>query len=237
MRDPRLLLLIRCSKLQGDRFIKIYIGDDINPYHVQEAALTTLSDYFVRALKHGKSFGGEEETLGFPEDDQTSWQTLLHWKIKGSLTGVDGLREREAIEQWTKCWVLGNKYDVKEFQDLVFLELLKCLDGVDATPQAVEFAFKNTPANSPMRQLMAREAVASFDRQDFAVFDGVNGATIEVVDAMKWKQERERSNAGLITKLDEPTEWQKFMVGEGTFKHWVWKRCERKDRKDRRSSR
>jgi hypothetical protein len=60
--------------LQTDRLIKIYVAENATPYLVPGAILTSISEYFVKALAHEKQLGGREDgTLHFPEDDQIAW--------------------------------------------------------------------------------------------------------------------------------------------------------------------
>jgi hypothetical protein len=232
-------LLPSRSKLQEDRLIKIYIGDDSKPFHVQKAALITLSEYFTRPLKHENSVGGERGVLRFPEDDQTSWQILLHYAIADYLVDLDSPDDKQAaMLQWIKCWILGDKYNIKDFQDNAMLELLYMLDTEHIDLEVIKYAFNNTPPNSPLRKLMAREAVLTFYKpsgnpnpQDFEVFDGVSGFVVELMEAFAYKDSKRHGSGVRKTKLNKPEQRRKYIIGDGPQKHWIYDYCDGREGK------
>ena len=60
--------------LQGDRLVKIYVAQNNTSYLVPGTILTSIFEYFVKALAYEGRLGGEENgVLRFPEDDQTAW--------------------------------------------------------------------------------------------------------------------------------------------------------------------
>ena len=217
------------SDLRSQRLIKIYVADASTPYLVQEAVLTGMSEYFKRALANADSFGGEKDVMRFPEDDPVAWKVLLYWRIQGCLQRSFAEDAESTMMQLIRCWALGDKYDVKNFQDVIMLDLIQTLNIHLVKFEVVRFAFENTPDKSPLRKLMAQEAVISFyypsmqyAAEDLEIFDGVCGFMTEFVKAIELKRQKEI----LATDLSHPDEWNEFMVGEGPMKHWVWDWCE-----------
>lgn len=118
------------------------------------------------------------------------------------------------------------------------LELLSVLDTEHVALEVIRFAFENTPPNSILRKLMAREAVLTFYKkdgkrnpQDFEIFDGVSGFVVELMEAIAQKDEKKHGSAVLKTKLEDPEQWRKFLVGDGPYKHWIYEYSDEKDDK------
>ena len=184
-----------------------------------------MSEYFKRALANADSFGGEKDVMRFPEDDATAWETLLYWKIQGYLHRAFAEDAESDIMQSIRCWALGDKYDVKNFQDVVMLDLIALLSSRGVKFNVVRFAFENTPQKSPLRTFMAREAIITYSTclnldapQELEVFDGVRGFMTEFMNAV----ERRGRKENLTVDLSIPGDWSEFMVGKGPPKHWVW---------------
>ena len=95
--------------LQNDRFIEVFVGQRSKPYRVPEGVLTSISEYFVRALRNEDSLGGENGVLRFPADGPVVWQTLLYWKYKGELHCAQPKDTDASATEYVHCWVLGVK--------------------------------------------------------------------------------------------------------------------------------
>ena len=90
--------------------------------------MTSISEYFVKAIKNEHLGSGTAGTMKFAEDDPGAWKMLLYWKIKGSLPLLQDVPSYGGQQLlYTRAWILGDKYDIGEFQDLVMLELLQRL--------------------------------------------------------------------------------------------------------------
>ena len=219
------------SVLQTNRMIQVYIADKARPYLIQEATLTTMSEFFVRAFKNEASLGDEKEkgVIRLPEDNHTAWMTLLYWKLNGKFEISKGSDEQEQM-QLVHCWTLGNKYDIKAFQDLAMLELLNLLEDRNASLAVIQFAFENTAEGSALRKLMARQVVINIHCEREAVtgryleiFNGGSATITELVEMYDLKEERNDDINGLRVCLDgESDEWRDFMVGGGPDKHWIY---------------
>lgn len=64
--------------------IKIYIGDDTEPYLMSEATLVQASKYFAGALKHEHLLGVTEPGVLRSPDDGVSkgaWEIALYWMM------------------------------------------------------------------------------------------------------------------------------------------------------------
>jgi hypothetical protein len=179
----------------------------------------------VRALKHENSLGGEKGVLRFPEDDQKEWQVLLHWKIKGDLVIGASEDAESAMRRLIQRWVLGDKYGIEEFQDLLMLHLLEKVDETYVTVDLVKLAFGNTPIGSPLRELMAGELVhviqpprAGYKHEDLEALDGIAGYTTALMHAIDRRASKDKSVMG--SKLFQG-KWKPFMLEDGPKKHWV----------------
>ena len=189
--------------------------------------MTSLSEFFVRAFKNEDSLGGEKGVIRLPEDNYAAWITLLYWKLNGKMEIPEGHDDSKKM-QLVYCWILGDKYNIKEFQDLVMIELLMTLEEWVAPLEVIQLAFKNTTGNSPLRKLMARHAVINIcegncERQHLQIFDGVVGFITELVEAYDIRDEKENGVNGLFVSVDgdDEDEWMEFMVAGGPEKHWV----------------
>ena len=104
------------SKVQTDRLISVFVGENTRPYFVQESVLAGISDFFRKALKHESNLGTERGVLRQLEDDHTAWEMLLYWRIKGKILCY-GEDFHSKVFTLVHCAVLGDKYDTKSFRD------------------------------------------------------------------------------------------------------------------------
>lgn len=175
-----------CSRLQSDRLIKIYVGQDsTKPYLVLQSVLEDLSDYFASAIKHACQLGGEDGMLLFPADDEKTWRVFLYWVVKREVhidvvpdtpqphTGNskmtrdvnDAEDSRADSHEWScahqlllvRCWMFGDRYNVPAYQDVVMLELLHSLWTCGPDLATMQEAFHGTPPLSKLRKVIAEE--------------------------------------------------------------------------------
>ncbi|KAK3115415.1 hypothetical protein LTR53_005262 [Teratosphaeriaceae sp. CCFEE 6253] len=225
------------------RFIAIHVGQDADEhvFHIPKAALDLASDYFLMALKHESAMGGEKGTLRFPADDADAWKVLLCWIIKCALPEDWNCAKKDAEQQevhMIRCWALGEKYLLPDFQAMIMLELLNYLDSSEEpkvqhlTLTAAKEALATTPAGRPLRRLIAVELAKSlkeghlgFDK--LCEFDGIGGAMSEVVQAVNGYSGIQGSMYRLFPiDYKAPEEaaqpWRAYMVRGGPTAHWIY---------------
>lgn len=150
---------------------------------------------------------------------------LLYWKISGDFQHARVTDATEKLMQLVQCWILGDKYDIKKFQDLVMLELIKDMESQDVPWIIAKVAFENTCNKVPLRTLLAQVIVAKYfsgnNTRDLEEFDGVRGFIAELMKAIALKDKSKRGSNGLKVNLNDSGTWEKFMVGGGPKKHWI----------------
>lgn len=203
------------SALRNDRLIQVFIGEESKPYLVQETPLTNLSDVFKRALENEDKFAGPKGVLKFPEDNKDAWASLLQWKITGKLPAKGAMNSQEQMNGLIHCYILSDKYNVKDFADEVMWLLIKLVSSYTPTTQQVKLAFENTPIGSPLRTLLVENVCFYIRNNDVGNsymddFDGLVGFTAELTKAM-----RESNNKLVRDRAENPKLREKFMVGDG----------------------
>lgn len=111
-------------QLKSDRLIKIFIGDENEPFLVQERLLTNASEYFAKALKHEQSLGSEPGILRFPEDGPVlqPWGVMLFWLVHKRLP-FDPLKTKHLV-LCVNAWILGDKYLMPRFQNDIMTKFM-----------------------------------------------------------------------------------------------------------------
>ncbi|KJX99911.1 hypothetical protein TI39_contig348g00012 [Zymoseptoria brevis] len=147
------------------RLIRVFVGGGHDVFHVQQQALETISPYFTNALKHDRFKEGKDGVLELPEDEVDVWKVLLHLvlcrKLPSSLVTKDCMLTKENVLLAVRCWTMGDKYGIKEFQDTVMLRLLRYLNIMQCTQpgtildvQITLTVFERTLRQSPLRMLV-----------------------------------------------------------------------------------
>ncbi|KAK3619034.1 hypothetical protein LTR56_024289 [Elasticomyces elasticus] len=234
------------KSLQSERLIKIFVGPGTTmPYHVPQTILHTTSDYFTKALLHETSLGAAETgVLRFPEDDVDVWGILLYWMLIKELPetalGTRAMKDQELAEfelLLVRCWAVGERYQVPQFQDLVMLELLVFLyRGHSPLIGLVTLkeAFATTPPGRPMRKLVARNVAQqlrgqSLHHNDLDMFDGIAGCMAEIVKAVGelpscmngCVMPQQRDQKKVATSMAKRP-WDGYMVAGGPEEHRVY---------------
>lgn len=208
------------SALRNDRLIQIFVGEESTPYLVQETILANLSAVFKRALENEDKFGGPEGVLKFPEDNKEAWRTLLCWRIRGKLSFEQLGSAKSLCHELVQCWIVGDKYGVKDFQDEIMWELLHHFRSVTPDLPLMKLAFENTPPGSPLRILMAEELAfrmqpeSSFDFSSLDCFNGLVGFTGELIRVLK--NEEHHCVGG---RLEDLQRVGGFMVGSNLMRY------------------
>lgn len=213
------------SRLRNSREIRLYIGQDTTPYIVSEALLRSISKCFATLieLQTPPEYEAHQRVLRVPSDDQTSWDMLLYWKFNGSMAPIPGDKDTQIL-QLIRSYSFGGRYILMQFQDLVMLELIRTVRMYAVNVEAVKLAFDVTPAGSPLRVLMAREALLSLCETsrikpaDLEVLKGVDGFHTEFGEA----QILSYDGVNLHTKPQREESWKVFMVDGGPKQHWAY---------------
>ncbi|KAK3721041.1 hypothetical protein LTR37_003331 [Vermiconidia calcicola] len=219
--------------LISERLVKIVVGQEATPYYVQESVLRDAAAYFAKAIQWDHL---SHETLGilkFPEDDEDAWKVLLQWFVKKELPV---LKMNQATQMlWVRSWIIGDKYGIEAFQDLVMLELLNELAYQKTSLEVVRTVFEGTMEESPMRKLMAEETVnlikttEDWCHKRLELMDGVSGFTSALLEAMDNHDTlldgsedttslRKRMTDGESTNMD----WLGYMLGNGPDRHRIY---------------
>lgn len=170
---------------------------------------------------------GTPGVLRFPEDDLEAWELMLFWMHKSTLPQEVAY----PIMLLCQAWMLGDRYFLQSFQDLVMLELMCFIPGESLSLSNITMVFRGTMPGSALRQIVAEEAwsarsggisgdtcMTDFDDLDGAV--GVTGSMLAA--AQKSAQAKENGDAG-VHRLTRRDMWEKYMVGEKPPRsHWIW---------------
>lgn len=186
--------------------------------------MATTSDFFQRALGNEDSFGGEKGVLRFPDDNSDAWDALLFWRLQKE--NPTSLLETYSMRQLVHSWSLGDKYGVVDFQDLAMLELIKQAQDNYIPLHCITLAFEVTPAISPMRAFMAREACitiwnGSYDKEEYKILSETDGVLLELLSAFEdYMRKRSDDFNELIVDHKYKDDCQEFMVGDGPKNYW-----------------
>ncbi|SMQ55182.1 unnamed protein product [Zymoseptoria tritici ST99CH_3D7] len=154
--DERLGELVQALRSPRERLVEISFGETTGawPLQVQQHVLEGLSPYFTRALRNPVFKEATEGSLSFPEDELVAWVFILFWTFHRTLPGSGDCGN---LLFAIKCWVVGDKYGIAQFQDAIMLSILRRLDSmIDESMDinALLFALENTLPNAPLRELL-----------------------------------------------------------------------------------
>lgn len=90
---------------------------------LQQKLLEAASGWFTAALKSKTFIEGNQGTLDFPDDDRKVWEFLIYWMLKHKLPFT--YQKNENLLILVKCWVLGDKYGIEEFQDEAMFRIIR----------------------------------------------------------------------------------------------------------------
>ncbi|KAI6891253.1 hypothetical protein KC318_g13908 [Hortaea werneckii] len=226
------------NSLKADRLIRIKVGSnkDDEPFLISQRRLESASEYFRKALRQDSFKEGGTGQIDFPEDDYDAWAVLMFWMMSAFHIAKDKLKPDLLI----KCWVLGDKYEIPEFQDQIMLELLFMVQYND-TEDIIRLGSELSPAGSVLKRLIAEEAAVALKNNnvDFesleAAFNG-NGMLRDFVLArdnceadFDFYLRRFDSLAaqGLYSQDGKGNEewrsptWQNYMISNGSRPQWL----------------
>ncbi|KAI6790266.1 hypothetical protein KC332_g18385 [Hortaea werneckii] len=155
------------NSLKSDRLIRIKVGSnkDDEPFLISQRRLESVSEYFRKALRQDSFKEGRTRQIDFPEDDYDAWTVLVFWMMKT----FDIAKEELTPELLIKSWVLGDKYEIPEFQDQIMLELLFTFEEDYATEDIIRLGSGLSPTGSVLKRLIAEEAAVALriEKMDF----------------------------------------------------------------------
>ncbi|RMY77516.1 hypothetical protein D0863_01251 [Hortaea werneckii] len=227
------------NSLKADRLIRIKVGSnkDDEPFLISQRRLESASEYFRKALRQDSFKEGRTGQIDFPEDDYDAWTVLVFWMMNTFNIAKEELKPDLLI----KSWVLGDKYEIPEFQDQVMLELLFIFVQDYATEDIIRLGSELSPTGSVLKRLIAEEAASALidSKEDFesleAAFNG-NGMLREFVlarDNCEADEEFYRRRFESLAAEDQisqeeawndewgsPT-WRNYMISNGSRPQWV----------------
>ncbi|KAK4960096.1 hypothetical protein LTR10_002987 [Elasticomyces elasticus] len=235
------------NAMQSDRLVKLVIGkhsedsdhdcESHGTLMIWASALEAATEYFRGALRNQHpGTGGEQDVLTFPEDDFRAWKVLLHWMVKSELPEDDDMPKFTVSPMLTDgdytalvlCWILGDKYGIPGFQDLIMIELILQLE-IQGTPMGIiRYCFVHTAPRSVLRELMAEELVLYLgvgvledeDGDLLDEFDGIPGFSTTLARKMMLGKEIGRYR-GRLPFTSVKGAYQSFMIGKSLPKlHW-----------------
>lgn len=220
---------------------------------LQETLLRRTSRVFSAALNNEHLGEGNKGALKFPKDDVAAWKALIFWifdkkypeeNLESRMSRremEEDLEKKEAMEEELQvflihCWIVGDKYDIPDFQDLAMLELLHHLNQSYMLPLAAELAASGTAPGSKLRLIAAQDiALVATKRAEDAIDEyesalSVSGFALEVIKEIKRQEQNceDTLDIGCKNGIGREDSWKKFMVAGGPDKHWIHN--ENKDR-------
>jgi hypothetical protein len=154
---------------------------------------------------------------------------LLYWVIRRKFPRDELLKLSlgRAFEVAEMCWVLGDRYDIPEFQDDAMMVILQILNADKALlPYGIKHTFSHTRPGSKLRILATEEPVLNiytkrmaFDQLD-DYFNSMNfvGEFMELYERLRDPTGKEW--ARVAKRLQKPgtddcEHWKSFMVADG----------------------
>ena len=154
----------------------------------------------------------------------------MYWKIKGYFPINICADAEEEQTRLIRVWAFGEKYGIKDLQDLAMLELLRVLKNnytnLDIAKEAVFIAGPSSRLGMVMVEaLLAYIRDVSYDEAPLSKFDRVDGFTAARMFADD-RLDSGRHCSG--SRLNDTEDWQRCMVAGGPKEHWVHEWAEAK---------
>lgn len=164
-------------------------------FHVQETVLRYTSKALSANLDHEHLGDDERGILRFPEDPVDAWEVLVFWIVTKKIPESqmhDTLVPDKAAAQFAlvQCWILGDKYGIVEFEDLIMIELLDLSSKNFITVAAAYEALTNTLFDSSLYVLVTCLIVASVfvdgkhSMEEFECLEGLEGYTFNMMETL-----------------------------------------------------
>lgn len=200
---------------------------------IQRSVLNSISPELAAGAR--RSMGGALHSppissVQLGEDSMEAWKILLHWKIESHLPPMSSDNKDEAdalVTTLCRCWILGGKYDVRLFQDLIMLELLGVLHSNTPSLVVLKLVFGESKPNSKLCELMGEEIAYALRPEDDDGgekcawgLEDIEGI-VELKDSMSvvLRGFCNLGDEGLRKRLKHRRIWRTYMVGEGPY--WI----------------
>ena len=97
--------------------------------------------------------------ITLPQDIYQAWKVLLHW------IATRRLPEHVADDELLliRCWALGERHGIEEFQDEAMLALLLWCEDFHLDMDTIERGLSSTRPGSKLRRLVAEELIFNID--------------------------------------------------------------------------
>jgi hypothetical protein len=140
------------------------VGTSETPFDVHLELLCDSSPYF-NSLFNDRFARFPPATVRLPDDDPDTFTEFLNWVYRGTI--FQNQLHPPLIELF-RLWVLADKFEVSELQNLVVTRCKKKLDyGVLAT-NTINYVYKNTVPGSPLRQMAVDTFVQRVTKAKFS---------------------------------------------------------------------
>ncbi|KJX99910.1 hypothetical protein TI39_contig348g00011 [Zymoseptoria brevis] len=169
--------LIADLRSPSQRLIRISFGTNtaITPIPVQQITLESISPYFKRALDENGFNVGINGSLNLPEDEFDVWKVILYWAFKHDLPGP---HQAKNLHLAVRCWIVGDKYEIKRFQDCVMLRMLRRLDSMHFALELLGtdvllLVLKHAPRKSLLQELVLDWVAVKMHKHNIGSFEEV----------------------------------------------------------------
>ncbi|USW57286.1 Putative SKP1/BTB/POZ domain superfamily protein [Septoria linicola] len=228
--EPTSTVLSKCvPSLQSDRFIRLHIGTGDDAFSVQlpQSLLEATSEYFRKALGGNRFVEGMSGEIHLEEDDVESWKTLLDWLTHRKVPDVVGCTTMEEdFIAMSKCWLLGDKYHLRGFQNDAMIQLITYADhmGCEFGPADYKYLVPLCPPDSVLMMFLAEEAawrLKELERplSDYNALAGTIGFWPALFKPVELLKENGEYICGRLKGVEKRTDgtyahWRKYMVGD-----------------------
>ena len=144
--------------------IEVGNGEDALRHVVSERALIRLSPRLAQIL--GEEVMTEEDgrvVFSLPDDDPEAWRILIYALLSRSLPHmyyVGNAADTDRPEHDTllvRCWLLGEKYEGRQFQDLIMAEIIERSGIWPIHPRAIAYTAEHAKPTSMLYKFMLEE--------------------------------------------------------------------------------
>lgn len=220
----------------GDHIITLVVGSDGSQprLKVPGSILRNISPSIAADVasaigrkRHSSDLKALE--LQYTMDDREAWILLLYWAYHHRLPEPPGEYDSwvDNCDDLVSAWLLGNKYDIPSFQDLVMIELLQINECLDH--HYIETAFTTTKSGSPIRRVLVEKIVYLYVRGELKhdYLDGL-GRIIGFTSAFAKAMEAHRKEGeGMFKRMpwqrnDQGDRWIEYMLEKEEKREWKW---------------
>lgn len=212
--------------------IKIIVGEgeEQQSFNIQERVFTRTSEVFAAHIRNEHLGASPKGELRFPDDPVDVWQLLIYWMVEGQLPPECNDEKESAEPQLVliRGWILGDKYDIPQFQNEVMLALLWVLENATTmSPESAAVAAAGSLPLSKLHKLVCHQIVRVVyvkkerDVEEFERATAVIGLAAELVSKLDMFHTDFVSGADFVSGYLERGGfsrdlWRKYMIGDGS---------------------